>query len=359
MIAAGTRPELIKLSTMIKHAGDHPGLNSKFLFTGQHYDYRMSSGIMRELRLPDPDFEIQARPKSGSTDLYRVLVTSAQVLEQVHPTLVVVLGDTDSALGVSLAATKLSIRIAHVEAGCRSFDKSTPEEVNRMVVSDLATIHFAATPNCRRNLLNEGISPDTIKMDGHPIVDVVDGMKRDIAMSNVLSMYRLKPKEYYLATIHRQENTEDLPKLRRIFRILRVCSMRHPVVLPLHPRTQNRIAKFGLEEILSGLLVLPPLGYSEFLTLVKHATAVLTDSAGVQQEASILRTYCVTLRSSTEWTETVTAGSNFVVGSSLRNVEQSLDYVEAMTPVRPATNVFRFHDSTFKILEHISRYARK
>jgi UDP-N-acetylglucosamine 2-epimerase len=355
LIAAGTRPELIKLSTLIKGAKDDSKMDARFCFTGQHFDYQMTSAIMQELKLPTPDFDLGTKYRPSSPNLHRIFKNSINLFREERPSLVVVLGDTDSALAVSLAAVKSSVRVAHVEAGCRSFDRSTPEEINRLLIADLAEMHFAPTPTCKRNLLKEGITSHKIMVYGHPIVDVISAVEKDVNKSGILRRLQLRKKQFYLATVHRQENTDNPLILGRILRILLACSQRHPVVLPLHPRTRNRISKFGLGRLLLGLNVLPPLGYTELLALLKDSSAVLTDSAGIQQEASILGTYCVTLRTSTEWVETISAGANSIVGHSLRRTRQSLDRIESLNLIRPAANVFPECGATERILQRISK----
>lgn len=350
VLAAGTRPELIKLSTLIKAGKKDSGIDLRFCFTGQHYDVQMAAAIMRELHLPPPDFDLGTRPKTDSSDFYRILGGSLGALDKLRPSRLVVLGDTDSALAVSLAAARLSIKIAHIEAGCRSFDRSTVEEVNRLLISDLAETHFAASPGCARNLLNESIPKQKVMMYGHPITDVVDSVSRGIDASGILKRLQLRRRHFYLATVHRQENTADPAALAGILRILRACAEQLPVILPLHPRTRSRIATFGLGGMLTTLTAIGPVGYADLLALLKNAVAVLTDSAGIQQEASILGTYCVTLRASTEWPETITAGANLLVGRSLKKTRKALEQVGEWNAIHPAPNAFPIRGATDRIL---------
>jgi len=310
-VVTGTRPELIKMQPIIKEIQRRNSLNLTFLHTGQHYDWDMSNLFIEELGLPKPKLFLNIRSGSHGVQTARIITECERVFKRERADIVLVEGDTNSALGTAFAAAKLKILVGHVEAGCRSFDRSMPEEINRILIADLASIHFAPTKTCVQNLMREGIPKEQIYHTGHPIVDVLHQFQPKIN-GRIIAKFGLKAKEYYLVTIHREENVDDKGILERILKALSRLAEHRSIIFPMHPRTTKCLKKFGLERYLKNLKIAQPVGYFEALSLIKYARIVLTDSGGIQQECALLETPCITLRSNTEWIETVNYGVNFL-----------------------------------------------
>lgn len=333
-VVVGTRPEIIKMQPIIKKIIEYRNdLELIFIHTGQHYDENMSDIFIKELKLPQPDFFLNVKSGSHGAQTARIIARSEIVLKKEMPNLVLVEGDTNSALGAALAASKLKIPIGHVEAGCRSFDKKMPEEINRILITDLTSLHFAPTETCVRNLIKEGISKEQIYLTGHPIVDLLHLVQNKIN-KKVLAKFGLKPKQYYLATLHREENVENKSVLKEILNTFSILAQYRPVIFPIHPRTYKSIRRFALANHLKNLIITEPVSYFDSLSLIKYARIVLTDSGGIQQEAALLETPCITLRDKTEWVETVNYNVNFLARSkdkiikTVNEIEEGLKHIK-------------------------------
>jgi UDP-N-acetylglucosamine 2-epimerase (non-hydrolysing) len=322
----GTRPEIIKMQPIIKEIQkrEHELI---FVHTGQHYDFMMSNIFVDELELPKPDYFLNIEPASQGVQTGEIIARCESILKNENPDILLVLGDTNSALGAAIASSKLGLSIGHIEAGCRSFDKLMPEEINRVLISDVANLHFAPTHNCKKNLLREGIIPSQIFLTGHPIVDLMKQI-RDRISNNNLKKLRVNHKSYALVTFHRRENITNKLKISDILVALDHLAQMIPVIFPCHPHTELQIIEFAFKNYLKNLEVIQPVGYLDSLSLIKHARFVLTDSGGIQQEAALLGTPCVTLREMTEWIETVNAGLNFLVGHSSSRIIETVQHIE-------------------------------
>ncbi len=362
-IFVGTRPDIIKMASIIRIASRLKRFRVLLVHTGQHYDIEMSERFFDELRIPRPHIYLGVGSGSHGVQTARILVMSERVLRSAHLDFVLLCGDTNSSLAVALAASKLKIPVAHVEAGCRSFDKEMAEEINRIVIADLACLNFAPTRTARRNLIAEGVSPKSIFLTGHPLVDVLRYIKPRLRNSGTLKRYGIAPRRFYLFTCHRQETVDDRTTLQWILLAMARLAKYGKVIFPIHPHTQKRIAQFGMRRLLSGMIVTVPLGYLEVLWLIKHARLVITDSGGIQQEAALLRTPCVTVRSTTEWVETVAGQVNFIAGRSFRGIIRTVAHVERdyLTIVRNFRNrkFFGRPGASKRILEIIATHARK
>jgi UDP-N-acetylglucosamine 2-epimerase (non-hydrolysing) len=331
VLVLGTRPEIIKTAPLIRIMRQRKSYKTKFVFvhTGQHYDWNMSKVFLNELGIGEPDEFLSVGSSTHGVQTARILTRCEALFRRIKPRLVVVQGDTNSSLGGALAAAKLSIDVAHIEAGCRSFDPSMPEEINRVLISDLASIHFAPTQTCVNNLIREGIEKNKIYLTGHPIVDIVSQAKhRGHIRQEVLAKFGLKKKGYYLVTVHRVENTENKTKLENILSAISRLSKNKQVIFPIHPRTRKAINRFRLTKYLSNILVVNPVGYYDSLSLINYSSIVITDSGGIQQEAALLQTPCITLRTNTEWIETVTAGLNFLAGYEAERIIKAAEKME-------------------------------
>jgi UDP-N-acetylglucosamine 2-epimerase len=315
----GARPQFIKLSPLSKE------LRKKHreivVHTGQHYDYELSRVFFSQLSIPKPDYNLGIGSDEHGAQTGRMLKGVEEVLLFEKPDLVLVYGDTNSTLAGALAAAKLKIPVAHVEAGLRSFKKSMPEEINRVLTDHVSSLLFCPTATSVKNLKREGITKGV-----HLVGDVMyDSLRANLAVaekrSGIIKKLGLKKGGFYLITIHRAENTDEEGNLRKITRI--VTGLDERVVFPIHPRTRKKLLEFRLlDEMLAqdGLLLIDPVSYLDMLVLEKNARYVLTDSGGVQKEAFFLKTPCLTLREETEWAETLEGGWNEIVGLSLRRI---------------------------------------
>jgi UDP-N-acetylglucosamine 2-epimerase len=327
----GARPQFVKASPLSRalRAKHHEVL----VHTGQHYDYGMSSRFFEELGLPDPDHHLGIGSGPHGSQTGAMLGAIERVLVTERPEAVIVYGDTNSTLAGALAAAKLHIPVAHVEAGLRSFNRDMPEEINRLVTDHLSTWLFAPSAHAVAQLAREGIATGV-----HDVGDImVDALalhrERALARSTVRTALGLAPQTYYLATVHRAENTDDPERLRGIFEGLRRLD-RH-VIVPLHPRTYTRVAEFGVT-IGDNLKVLEPVGYLDMVALEADARCVLTDSGGVQKEAYYLAVPCVTLRDETEWVETVAAGWNVLAGTDAARIAGAVASLSGARPPHPS-----------------------
>jgi len=306
----GARPQFVKLSPLSQTLRKHH--QEVLVHTGQHYDQGMSDLFFDELGIPAPDHHLGVGSGSHGAQTGAMLGGIEKVLEKEHPDAVIVLGDTNSTLAGALAAAKLRIPVAHVEAGLRSFNRAMPEEINRVVTDHLSTWLFVPSAHAADQLGREGITTGV-----HVVGDImVDALllhrRRALTRSPLHASLGVCPRAYYLATVHRAENTDVADRLRGIFEGLNRLDC--PVLVPLHPRTRKRIAELGIE-VGDNLRLLDPVGYLDMIALQAEAAAVLTDSGGVQKEAYYLRVPCITLREETEWVETVAVGWNVLAGT--------------------------------------------
>lgn len=311
----GTRPEIVKMSPVIRYCQER-GLDHYVIHTGQHYSYEMDGIFYEELELPPPEFNLRVGSGSHGAQTGKMLAAIEALLQREGADMVLVQGDTNTVLAGALAAAKLHIAVGHVEAGLRSFDRTMPEEVNRVVADHISTLFFAPTERSAQNLRAEGLV-DNVHVTGNTIVDAVR-QNLDIARrkADPLRPLGLSKGRYILSTLHRAENVDQKERLSRILAGIEEVhqALGLEVVLPLHPRTRKNIATFGLE-VPSGLHIIEPLGFLDFLRLEGEAALLITDSGGVQEESCILGVPCVTVRDNTERPETVECGSNALAGS--------------------------------------------
>lgn len=319
-IVLGTRPEIIKLAPLIKEL---PKKQADFfvLHTGQHYSHELDKVFFDQLGLPQPRYNIDAGSGSHAEETGKMLVGIEQILLKEKPDIVLAEGDTNSVLAGALAAAKLGIKVGHVEAGLRSYDRGMPEEINRVLTDHISDYLFTPTPQARQILLGEGIGEEKIFVTGNTIVDAVyQNLEFARGKIDIIDGLCLKPGQYFLATLHRQENVDTKERFASILDGLSrlAASFQLPVVYPIHPRSRKKMSEFKLEP--PGLTVIDPVDFLSFLLLESNASLILTDSGGVQEEACILRVPCVTMRDNTERPETVAAGANILAGASSDNI---------------------------------------
>lgn len=307
----GARPQFIKAATVSRALTGKAGMKEVLIHTGQHFDDNMSEIFFKELEVPVPSYTLGISGLSHGAMTGRMLERLEELIRQVRPNWVLVYGDTNSTLAGALAAVKLHIPIAHVEAGLRSFNRVMPEELNRVLTDHCADLLFTPTDTATKNLREEGFPTERIRQVGDVMYDaaIYYGHVAE-QQSRIISEQSLERGKYVLATIHRQENTDDRLRLVSIMEALRTIGREIKVVLPLHPRTRTRLAEIGPIAKTDGLLLIEPVGYLDMIMLERGAAVIATDSGGVQKEAYFHGIPCVTLRDETEWLELVTLGWN-------------------------------------------------
>lgn len=343
----GARPQFIKCAPLSKDLRkQHKEI---LIHTGQHYDYEMDKVFFEELSIPAPDYNLGVGSGTHGAQTGGMLKKIEQILQQEKPDFVIVYGDTNSTLAGALAAVKLHIKVGHVEAGLRSFDKTMPEEINRILTDHSSNLLFCPTQTAVDNLKKEGITAG-VRLTGDVMVDALANNKDAAERSPILEELGLVSKRYLVVTIHRQSNTDIERNLRSI---AEAClEIRQDIVFPVHPRTEKYLKAYNLYGKLKEKATLTkPLGYLEFLKLMNHATRILTDSGGVQKEAYILGVPCITLRDTTEWVETVEDGWNVLVGVDRGKIIQM---AQEFAPVRKRLDVFG-RNASIKITELLSR----
>lgn len=315
-VVLGTRPEIVKMSPIVREL-QRLGDEFDLVHTGQHYSYDMDRVFFRDLELPDPtvNLEVGSGPHGAQTG--KMLAGLEKVFKDSSPDMVLVQGDTNTVLAGALAAVKMDIAVGHVEAGLRSFDRSMPEEVNRVMADHISSLLFTPTPVSAENLRKEGILDERIFVTGNTIVDAVrENLRLAMEKGDALRPLGLTRGGYVLATLHRQENVDSEARMKGVLRGLEMVAREsgQEVLWPMHPRARKNMETFRLA-VPDGVRTVAPMGFLEFLQVEGNASLALTDSGGVQEECCILGVPCVTLRDNTERPETVSVGANLVVGT--------------------------------------------
>ena len=315
-IVVGTRPEIIKMAPVVREL-ETTNTDFFIVHTGQHYSYSLDGVFLEQLKLPPVKYNLEVGSGSQAEQTAKTLIGVEKVLQKERPDIVLVEGDTNSVLAAALAAAKLHIEVGHVEAGLRSYDRIMPEEINRTLTDHLSNYLFAPTEKAKGTLLGEGISEGKVFVTGNTIVDAVyQHLEIAKKKGNTLSTLSLRPKEYFLVTIHRVENVDNPARFASILDGLHQVATRFalPIIYPIHPHSQKRMVEFDLESKI--LTLIAPVDFLGFLQLEKDARLILTDSGGVQEESCILGVPCVTLRDNTERPETLETGSNILAGAT-------------------------------------------
>ncbi len=316
----GARPQFIKAATLSRIIKNVDEISEVIVHTGQHYDPSMSDVFFKELNIPQPDINLEVGSGSHGKQTAKMLEGIEEVLLKHKPNCVLVYGDTNSTIAGALAASKMHIPIVHVEAGLRSFNRSMPEEINRIATDHISDCLFAPTQNAMELLAKEGLAEKAV-FSGDVMFDSIL-YYREIAKKKhkLTDIADVKPGEYYLATVHRQENTDDLRNLQSIF--LAFSELDLPVLVPLHPRTLKVMDEISYR---SNVKIINPLGYMEMITVLANCCKVLTDSGGLQKEAYFMQKPCITLREETEWIETLDGNWNFVVGTNRAKILEKIN----------------------------------
>ncbi len=335
MILVGARPNMMKAAAIMDVMAGDTRFSTRLVHTGQHYDDEMSKIFFDELRLPQPDIYLGVGALSPLQQMGRILIALEQEVIDWKPDLFIVVGDVNSTVMGALAANKLGVRLAHVEAGLRSYDRGMPEEFNRILTDHLSDYLFTPSRDADENLQREGIPPGRIYFVGNVMVDTLLRF-RDIAhQREAWNEYRVLPGKYALLTLHRPSNVDDVISLRGMVDLLEELASKLPVIFPIHPRTRARLEESGLAKKIHSfpqVIVTPPLGYLAFVSLMSEARLVLTDSGGIQEETTVLRIPCMTLRENTERPVTIYQGTNRLAGTDPHKVSAILDEVLSAPP---------------------------
>jgi UDP-N-acetylglucosamine 2-epimerase (non-hydrolysing) len=325
MCVVGARPNFMKAAPVIEALRRYPDIHVMLVHTGQHYDHQMSTLFFVELGMPKPDVDLQVGSGSHGEQTGQIMMRIEPLMKSERPDLVIVFGDVNSTIAAALCAAKLGIQVAHVEAGLRSFDRTMPEELNRILTDNLSDFLFTTEQGARKNLIREGIAEEKMHFVGNVMVDTLLKHRTRAGALNVSQKLGMQPGSYGLLTIHRPSNVDDERTLSEILEAIDEVSKQLTILFPCHPRTRQRLNNGTFAHLLNvenpgrdraRLVVLDPLGYLEFLSLMADARLVMTDSGGIQEETTVLGVPCLTLRHNTERPVTVEQGTNVLVGNS-------------------------------------------
>ncbi len=335
----GARPNFVKIAPLMWEMRKYPEIAPILVHTGQHYDVRMSGQFFQELRIPPPDISLEVGAGSHAYQTAEVMKRIEPVLEERRPDLVLVVGDVNSTLAAALTAVKLQLPVAHVEAGLRSFDRTMPEEINRVATDAISDYLFVTEESGRQNLLNEGVPPKKIHFVGNVMIDSLEESRNLWQSATIHQQLGIEKGTYGVITLHRPSNVDETAKLNEVLGALAQIAHELPLIFPVHPRTRKQLeTAHGASSFLSlsseqttapkrGILCVEPLGYLDFLALTAGARLIFTDSGGVQEEATVLGVPCLTLRENTERPVTVSHGTNQIVGSSPRRILEAAQQV--------------------------------
>ncbi len=330
LLIAGARPNFMKIAPIYRESLKSGDVACKIIHTGQHYDYAMSQSFFDDLELPAPDYFLNAGPGSHAVQTAKIMTAFEEVCTAEKPDWVLVVGDVNSTLACSIVAKKLMVKVAHVEAGLRSFDMTMPEEINRMVTDCISDCFFVTEESGTANLIREGKPPEQIHFVGNVMIDNLFRQLALLKSENLeqYSVYRLKNEKrpYIFVTLHRPSNVDNRAVFLGIASALNQVAQERTIIFPVHPRTKNMIENFGIS-FSENIILLPPLGFRESLFLWKDAEAVMTDSGGLQEETTALGVPCITVRENTERPVTVSLGTNILAGTekdSILNAYRSI-----------------------------------
>ena len=321
----GTRPNFVKIASLVKEFSKHPDITNILVHTGQHYDEKMSNSFFRELEIPEPDINLGIGSGSHAEQTGRIMIEFEKVLLNEKPDLVLVVGDVNSTLACALTSVKLGIKVAHIEAGLRSFDREMPEEINRILTDQVSDYLFTTEKDAEKNLLNEGIAKSKIFFVGNLMIDTLL-----IHKERASNLKKPDSNDYAILTLHRPSNVDDKETLSNILEIIREIQSQIKIIWPMHPRTRNNLEGFNLKEKLKemkNVSISDPLTYLEFMNAVMNSKFVLTDSGGIQEETTVLNIPCITLRDNTERPVTIEQGTNYLAGSNKNSILEIIQKV--------------------------------
>ncbi|MEO8146884.1 MAG: UDP-N-acetylglucosamine 2-epimerase (non-hydrolyzing) [Bacteroidia bacterium] len=359
LIVVGTRPNFIKV-TQFKKVNQQMGspFDIKLVHTGQHYDDKMADVFFRQFELI-PDYFLNIPPASANSQMAEIMLRIEKTLHEFKPDLMIVVGDVNSTFAAALTANKCNVKIAHVESGLRSYDRTMPEEFNRILTDEITDLFFVTEQSGLDNLINEGKSKSQIHFVGNTMIDTLVAFDEKIQQEPVLAQYNLKPKQYVLMTMHRPATVDFKEGLRKLVAIIKSITQSHSLVFPIHPRTLARLSEFGMMDTVNGLvnstghrlILTDPLDYFAFQKLTSDCLFVITDSGGIQEETTFRKVPCLTLRANTERPSTVTIGSNELVPFDIDTVEQKIKSIIDGTYKKGSVPPLWDGKSTDRILE--------
>ncbi len=354
----GARPQFIKAATVSRVIRDCKALKEVIVHTGQHFDFNMSDIFFNEMDIPHPDYNLEINSMNHGAMTGRMLEKIEEVMLEEKPDIVLVYGDTNSTLAGALAAKKLEIRVAHIEAGLRSFNMAMPEEINRIITDRISDILFCPTENAVKNLNHEGFKHYSCQ------IEQVGDVMYDAALhygsmsskySDILNRLKLISDKYVIGTIHRQENTDNIGNLKSIVSALNAINKNIQVILPLHPRTRKIMDQNAIRLDFNSI---EPLGYFDMLELLKNSCMVITDSGGMQKEAYFFNKYCITLRDETEWIELVDNGFNFLSGPDSSKILSLYQRIKTYTNFSKSSPLYGNGKASVRIIDFLSSYLK-
>ena len=321
----GARPNFMKMAPVIK-ALNKLDLPNIVVHTGQHYNSFMSTDILKDLKISEPDYFLNIRGGSHATQTSKIMIEFEKICMNINPKIVIVAGDVNSTLACALVASKLNIPVAHVESGLRSFDNTMPEEINRILTDHISRFLFTTEESANLNLIREGINKKSIHFVGNCMIDSLKTFLPSALKSKSWENFGLKGEDYALATIHRPSNVDTEKSLQKIVDVINNMSKKLKIVFPIHPRTKNNIDLYDME-FSRNVICTKPLAYIDFLGLMAKSVIVVTDSGGIQEETTILKIPCLTLRDNTERPVTVDVGTNIIAGTDPGGILKSFNYI--------------------------------
>lgn len=341
----GARPNFMKIAPLMDAFKRSPNIEAKLVHTGQHYDERMSELFFRDLGIPEPDMNLEVGSASHAVQTAEIMKRFEPVVLEENPDWVIVVGDVNSTIACAMVASKLGVKVAHVEAGLRSFDRGMPEEINRVLTDSISDLLLVSEPSGVENLKKEGVADEKVHFVGNVMIDTLLKNREKAKSSKVLDELGVAPGKYAVITLHRPSNVDDVKNLSGIFDAFEQIAKDMSLIFPMHPRTRKNIENLGLKdrvEALTALKTPEPLGYLDFLKLTSEAALVLTDSGGIQEETTILRVPCLTLRENTERPVTITEGTNRLVNPTCDSILTA--YREQMARAKGDSKTPQFWD---------------
>ena len=324
----GARPNFMKAAPVIHILEREPQVNQTLVHTGQHYDKNMSEVFFHELDIPEPDLNLEVGSGTHGKQTAQIMMRFEEVVMDNRPDLVLVYGDVNSTAATAMVCAKLWIPVGHVEAGLRSYDRTMPEEINRVITDQIADLLFTPSRDGYTNLLSEGVAQDKIHFVGNVMIDtLIHLLPKAEERGETVRIREWSEREYILVTIHRPSNVDEPAVLTEIMKTLDGISTRIPVLFPVHPRTAKALEKIGYTRESGGFHFMDPIGYLDFLALQRNATAVITDSVGIQEETTYLGVPCLTVRQNTERPVTLTMGTNILVGQDMQKLQVEMDRI--------------------------------
>ena len=348
IIIGGARPNFIKIAPFLKEIKKHKRIEPILIHTGQHYDFGMSGLFFRELGIQKPDYHLGVGSGSNAWQTAETMERLEPILLKEKPNFVVVVGDVNSTLAGALTAARLGVRLVHIESGLRGYDRTMPEEVNRVLTDHLSDLLFCPTENAMKNLKKEGIEKGAYNVGDITYDTFLKSIKIAQKKSRVLKTLKLKPKSYFLLTLHRPQNVDNPESLKKILRALQKNNEK--IIFPVHPRTKKSLTRFDKSALNRhpNFLFIEPVGFIDILWLEKNSQKIITDSGGVQKEAYWFKIPCITLRDTTEWVETVKNGWNILVGNDEKKI---INAIRNFNPSRRQYNYFGNGKTAEKIVE--------